>query len=688
MRALYATGLLGLYHRLRNRRHLTVVMFHRVLPASDGRWHRAKPEWTLSTHVFEGCLRFFDRHYNVIALPDLLEALDGRVTLPERPLLITFDDGWSDTEQYALDILRHARMPATLFVSSGLVGASSPFWQDCVAKAWEHASDSLRSALVQQPDRRPPDAIGLQGALRSLASRSPQELAACLEPWRDELHLPRSSELLDQEHLNRWHASGQTIGSHGDTHQSLTAVGDLDVEVQGSKMKIVELLANQCDLVSLSFPNGRYDNRCIEFARAAGYRVLFTSDAALNVLGGCVREDIPLLGRAAVTSSRVTTREAAMRCRACAPAVFSPGEIMTPTPACKQYLCIPDNELSSRVVAAGDLTASECGEWEALRCGDERLESPFYSPYYAKAMATVLPHVKVCIVQHHGRNIGFLPYAFPSVAAMLLGAAEPVGGQVSNYFGLIGVPQLRLDSSTLLRLASLQYLIFRNLDETQTDIGLCGEEPRVGLRLRLPVEGSAAYWRALKSNDRKFVADTERLQRQIEKLHGPLRFCYRETNWRPALSKLIALKRLQYNRTSHQDALAASWKRAALFSLAETRAPGCSGILSTLYAGDTRIASHFGLRSYETLAYLYPVYDSAFGRYAPGRLLLKYLIDAAPEGLKVIDFGEGEAQYKLQFGNERHTFYNGIWRLPGWRSAVCRIGTSIRWRIEKSRVHR
>ena len=34
-RALYSSGALGLYHRLRNRQQLTVVMFHRVLDPAD-----------------------------------------------------------------------------------------------------------------------------------------------------------------------------------------------------------------------------------------------------------------------------------------------------------------------------------------------------------------------------------------------------------------------------------------------------------------------------------------------------------------------------------------------------------------------------------------------------------------------------------------------------------------------------
>ena len=95
----YGSGALGLYHRQRHAGALTVVMFHRVLPAGDPRWARTDPEYALSVERFDQCLAFFAAHYNVVSLETLLAARRGRAALPERPLLITFDDGWSDNAE-------------------------------------------------------------------------------------------------------------------------------------------------------------------------------------------------------------------------------------------------------------------------------------------------------------------------------------------------------------------------------------------------------------------------------------------------------------------------------------------------------------------------------------------------------------------------------------------------------------
>ena len=99
---LYASGLLGLYHRLRNAGSLTVVMFHRTLSPEDPRWRTCDPDYTLSTAYLSQSLAFFKRHYNVVSLQQVLEARRTGAALPARALLITFDDGWSDNADYAL----------------------------------------------------------------------------------------------------------------------------------------------------------------------------------------------------------------------------------------------------------------------------------------------------------------------------------------------------------------------------------------------------------------------------------------------------------------------------------------------------------------------------------------------------------------------------------------------------------
>ena len=148
-RALYRSGALDAWHRRRNRDRLTVIMFHRVLAPSDPRWATADPEYSLRDDLFADCLAFFKRHYHVVALDDVLAARAGGPPLPPRPLLITFDDGWSDNEEFALRHLRRAGLPALLFVVADVVGRKEPFYQERLVGAWIAPSSAVSPANSQ-----------------------------------------------------------------------------------------------------------------------------------------------------------------------------------------------------------------------------------------------------------------------------------------------------------------------------------------------------------------------------------------------------------------------------------------------------------------------------------------------------------------------------------------------------------
>jgi CelD/BcsL family acetyltransferase involved in cellulose biosynthesis len=251
---------------------------------------------------------------------------------------------------------------------------------------------------------------------------------------------------------------------------------------------------------------------------------------------------------------------------------------------------------------------------------------------------------------------------------------------MSDYFGIVAEPDLTLRGKELLRLASLTHLSFTHLDETQLQHGLEGESPEPGLRIHFP-EGGAAYWQELRRSDKKLGEDTLRRERQLISQVGPIRFQLQETDWQAPLEHLIERKRDQYRRTGATDSLATPWKQQLIRSLAAQTEAACGGMLSTLYAGETWVASHFGLRCGDLLHYWFPVYNSDLHRFAPGRLLLKQVLEGSTSvGLRQIDRGSGDSPAKRDFANLRHSYYRGAWFRPGLRSTACRAALSLQWR--------
>jgi peptidoglycan/xylan/chitin deacetylase (PgdA/CDA1 family) len=288
---LYRSGLLGLYHRVRNSRSLTVVMFHRILREDDPRWPSSDPGYTLTTDVLAQSLRFFKRHYNVVSLAQVLDARRGG-TLPPRALLITFDDGWADNADHALPELKRAGLPALMFVVADAVGRRQPFYQESIIAAWRRGAlgiGELRDALrVVAPGSVSSDDAddGIDG-LRAIISRierlSPADREALVCGFRAALD-DGLRHMVDVEDLQQLLAGGVALGAHGKTHVPMTSRhADVDAELAGARAQLSGALEGSgAAIVAMSFPHGAHDQAIAERARESGYELAFTSVPVLN----------------------------------------------------------------------------------------------------------------------------------------------------------------------------------------------------------------------------------------------------------------------------------------------------------------------------------------------------------------------------------------------------------------------
>jgi CelD/BcsL family acetyltransferase involved in cellulose biosynthesis len=339
--------------------------------------------------------------------------------------------------------------------------------------------------------------------------------------------------------------------------------------------------------------------------------------------------------------------------------------------------------LRGRVVRADRLAPLEIAHWDDLCMRHSHLHSPFLSPHYCLAVARCLPRVYVCVIEGDAGTRAFLPFQFRTPVHEGLGSAERVGEEMTDYFGLVAPPEFRVKSDALLRLCGLHYLQFSHLDETQLAYGLTGEQPEPGYQVR--IGNPQEYWDELRKEHKNFVKNVERGMRQVESHFGPIRFTLVESDWRSPLEHLVAFKTRQYLESGRFDLFATKWKRRLLDRLGGLEPPTCSGIMSTLFAGETWLASHFGLRSTTILHYWFPVYNAQLSRFGPGHLLLKKLLDSLKAlGVGVMDYGAGTDFYKSQSANRTHSYFRGAWRRAGFRSDLCRATESVRWRMARA----
>ncbi|MGB9777082.1 MAG: polysaccharide deacetylase family protein [Anaerolineae bacterium] len=60
--------------------------------------------------------------YHPVTVSEIAAVLEGKATLPQRPVAITFDDGWREQYDVAFPILQRYGMRATFFVSTSFIG--------------------------------------------------------------------------------------------------------------------------------------------------------------------------------------------------------------------------------------------------------------------------------------------------------------------------------------------------------------------------------------------------------------------------------------------------------------------------------------------------------------------------------------------------------------------------------------
>ena len=81
-------------------------------------------EWVLSPQVFSLQMAYLRSNgYSPMTVTQFSSSMDAApASLPDRPVLITFDDGFADFYTDALPILEENGFPATMYIPTGLVG--------------------------------------------------------------------------------------------------------------------------------------------------------------------------------------------------------------------------------------------------------------------------------------------------------------------------------------------------------------------------------------------------------------------------------------------------------------------------------------------------------------------------------------------------------------------------------------
>lgn len=207
---------------------LAVPMYHHL--GSPPRKSRHDKLWVREADFERQLRHLLDAGWTPLSFSELAAALDGTAPMPEKPALITFDDGTADNYELAFPILEKLGVKAGVFLVVEGVGKST---------RWENPAE---------------------------------------KPWQ---------RMLTWEAVSRMRDSGLVeFGSHTMRHSDLNAlaVEEARWEIEESKRRLEERLGTPVLAFAYPFGSGAFNPALRDIVREAGYRFDFSIRQGLTAL--------------------------------------------------------------------------------------------------------------------------------------------------------------------------------------------------------------------------------------------------------------------------------------------------------------------------------------------------------------------------------------------------------------------
>jgi peptidoglycan/xylan/chitin deacetylase (PgdA/CDA1 family) len=251
---------------------------------------------THSELVFRAQMELLARDFRPISLDQAVKHVLGDDDLPERSVVVTFDDGYADNHEVAMPILNQVGVPATFYVTVdcvenrrlpwpsrlrfALYSTKLTMWVDSAAKTWILNDPAEREeALLASCDV----CCQLSGAAQeAFVSRVEQELEASVPSQSGSL-------MMSYDQLRTLTQRGHTVGSHTMTHPNMAYLKEDEARHELTHSKRLLELHLDGPIKHFSYPcpalSPHWNVQTVELSRAASYVTGVTTTSGLTRRG-------------------------------------------------------------------------------------------------------------------------------------------------------------------------------------------------------------------------------------------------------------------------------------------------------------------------------------------------------------------------------------------------------------------
>tara|TARA_Y100000034_G_C6894465_1_gene412097 strand:- start:1573 stop:2481 length:909 start_codon:yes stop_codon:yes gene_type:complete len=245
---------------------------------------------------FEKQMKFLSENCEVTSLREMSNTLRDKKEYPEKYVSVTFDDTFKNVYDVAFPILKKYNIPATFFITTGMIDTNRMFWVDELEEMINFSKSKKITIQIPRSTtffiRNNREKISAINAIKLFLKSSPRDIRSkTLEDVKKKSGFLNAARAKNYKNLSSENireisgTNGYEIGGHTVSHEILSCLSDddLDREISNCISHLSRITEKKIDL--FSYPEGQsnhFNNRVIDNLKRRGIKICPTAIDGVN----------------------------------------------------------------------------------------------------------------------------------------------------------------------------------------------------------------------------------------------------------------------------------------------------------------------------------------------------------------------------------------------------------------------